>query len=47
MAALRERSQRHEHSMQRELLAILEQAAAEGSGVSNWSREEIYGSDGR
>ncbi len=63
-AALRERASRHGHSMQQELLLILEAAASEpvtdvtapppiqlktarSSGSSSWSREEIYGDDGR
>jgi plasmid stability protein len=63
-AALRERARRHGRSLQQELLAILESAAAEpasssgplpplelttvnSGGSSTWSREEIYGDDGR
>jgi len=63
-AALRERAVRHGHSLQRELLMILESAAAEpapGTAAlppislktvrtgeqASWSREEIYGDDGR
>ena len=64
-AALRERASRHGHSLQQELLSILESAAAEPAssttappppirlktvrtgGTSNWSREEIYGNEGR
>ncbi len=63
-AALRERARRHGRSLQQELLAILESAAAEpapapgslpplrltmvnNGGSSAWSREEIYGDDGR
>jgi plasmid stability protein len=63
-AALRERASRHGHSLQHELLLILEAAASEPatdvtapppiqlttvrtSGSSAWSREEIYGDDGR
>ncbi|MBO0832139.1 MAG: Arc family DNA-binding protein [Actinobacteria bacterium] len=63
-AALRERANRHGRSLQQELLAILESAAAEPApasdslpplqlttvnrgGSSTWSREEIYGDDGR
>jgi plasmid stability protein len=58
-AALRERARRHGRSLQQELLAILESAADEpvsapgslttvDSGRSSaWSREDIYGEDGR
>jgi plasmid stability protein len=63
-AALRERASRHGHSLQQELLLILETAASEPAadvaapppielktvrtpGSSAWSREEIYGDDGR
>jgi plasmid stability protein len=62
-AALRERAGRHGHSLQQELLLILESAAAEPmsgtatppirlttvrtAGTSTWSREEIYGDEGR
>ena len=63
-AALRERASRHGHSLQQELLLILEAAATEPasnptapppiqlrtvrtSGSSAWSREEIYGDEGR
>jgi len=63
-AALRERASRHGHSLQQELLSILESAAAEPAspttapppvrlktvrtgGTSTWSREEIYGNEGR
>jgi len=63
-AALRERASRHGHSLQQELLSILESAAAEPAssttapppirlktvrtgGTSTWSREEIYGDEGR
>lgn len=62
--ALRERASRHGHSLQQELLLILESAAAEPAsgvasppsiqlktvrtgGTSTWSREEIYGDEGR
>jgi len=61
--ALRERASRHGHSLQQELLSILEAAAAEPvpaatvppirlntvrtGGSSAWSREEIYGDEGR
>jgi len=63
-AALRERASRHGHSLQQELLLILESAASERAtdrpvlppirlttvrtaGTSTWSREEIYGDEGR
>ena len=63
-AALRERARKHGRSLQQELLAILESAAAEptpgpvslpplhlttvnSSGSSTWSRQQIYGDDGR
>jgi plasmid stability protein len=63
-AALRERAKKHGRSLQQELLAILESAAAEPAsrsenlpplqlttvntgGSSAWSREDIYGDDGR
>jgi len=63
-AALRERARQHGHSLQQELLVILESAAAEPlaaaeapppirlrtvrtSGASTWSRDEIYGNEGR
>jgi len=63
-AVLRERASRHGHSLQQELLMILESAAAEPlpsaeapplirlttvrtTGTSTWSREEIYGDEGR
>ena len=63
-AALRERASRHGRSLQKELLLILESAAAEPTsgvassspielktvrttGSSTWSRDEIYGDDGR
>lgn len=63
-AALRERARRHGHSLQQELLSILEAAAAEpvsgpsalpplhlttvnSHGSSTWSREDIYGDEGR
>jgi len=63
-AALRERASRHGHSLQQELLSILESAAAEPAsattapspiqlktvrtgGASTWSREDIYGNEGR
>lgn len=52
LAALRERAERHGRSLQMEVLAILEQAAAEPepiklvtaktSGNSTWRREDIY-----
>jgi len=58
------RASRHGHSLQQELLSILESAAAEPAssttapppirlktvrtgGTSTWSREEIYGDEGR
>jgi len=63
-AALRERARKHGRSLQQELLAILESAAAEptpgsatlpplqlttvhSGGSSTWSREDVYGDDGR
>jgi plasmid stability protein len=63
-AALRERASRHGHSLQAELLSILEAAAADPlpsaealppirlktvrtGGTSTWSRQEIYGDEGR
>jgi plasmid stability protein len=63
-AALRERARKRGHSLQQELLAILESAADEpipgpapqpplqlttvNSGeTSTWSREDIYGDNGR
>jgi plasmid stability protein len=63
LAALRERAERHGHSMQQELRDILRAAADDipsprsqpplrlttvrTSTTSAWSREEIYGDDGR
>lgn len=63
MTALRERAERHGHSVQQEVRQILADAAEEPApkreleplrlhtvsvgGTSTWSREEIYGDDGR
>jgi hypothetical protein len=63
-SALRERATRHGHSLQQELLLILEAAAVEpvtdlaplppirlhtvrSGATSTWSRDSIYGEDGR
>jgi plasmid stability protein len=63
IAALRERAAKRGHSMQQELLGILEAAVAtpleaeapppirlikvKTDGTSTWSRDEIYGDEGR
>lgn len=63
VSALRERAERHGHSMQQEIRDILDSAAAEPltgtapepiglvtvrtPGTATWSREEIYGDEGR
>lgn len=63
VSALRERAERHGHSMQQELRRILAAAAAADPGgeelppldlimtrtatTSTWSREELYGDEGR